>query len=134
MKMMRFMTQHPMQSHDPTRASLAIVYHGMNFQRVTLLARDMDKWYQIIERDTSGYPQILLANDCKDRFKVKYMALSVLMNTFFMQVFEELQKQCGNYVQIAQKPPRFNIAQYCINLSKYDLFEFSIILIIHKFV
>ena len=44
-KMMRFMMQHPMQSHDPTRASLAIVHDGMNFQRVVLLARNTDKWY-----------------------------------------------------------------------------------------
>ena len=118
-KMMQFMTQHPTQSRDPTKASLAIVHDGANIQRVALLVRNTDKWYRIIERIATASPEVLDINECDPDMASKYNTLTETMNEFFYQAFNILDRDWVNYQSICQDPTKFNIQGSSFNLHKY---------------
>ena len=90
------MTQHLTQSQDPTKASLAIVHDGANIQSVTLLVRNTNKWYRIIERIAGASPEVLVVNDCNPNRAPKYKALTETMNEFFGQAFDILDRDWVN--------------------------------------
>ena len=95
-KMMQFMTQHPTQSREPKKASIAIVHDGANIQRVALLVHNSEKWYRIIERNAAACPDILYADDCHPMRTAKFTALSLTFDEFFSQAIEILEEEWGD--------------------------------------
>ena len=123
---MKFMTNHPNQSWDPTHTSIAVIHDSASFVRIALLAQNETSWYQIREMEAGGCPEILSAQKCNDETANEYLALSIIINKYFTSVFQKNADVCGTHEQITVLPPRFNIAECPINLSKHhDFTEFK---------
>ena len=87
--MMKFMTNHPNQSWDPTHTSIAVIHDGASFVRIALLAQNETSWYQIREMEAGGCPEILSAQKCNDETANEYLALSIIINKYFTSVFQK---------------------------------------------
>ena len=116
---MKFMIDHPNQSWDPTRASIAVIHDGAAFVRVALLAQNETSWYRIREMEAEGCPEILSAKKCNGDTAEEYLVLSIIINKYFIAVFQQLSDVYGSHEQITVLPLRFNIAECPINLSKH---------------
>ena len=118
-RMMRFMTQHPTQSHNPKKASITIVHNGANIQRVSLLVCNSEKWYRIIERNAAVCPEILYPTDCHPMRRIKFIVLIETLDGIFCEVTDILEEEWGDVQSIHLNPLRFNVQGCSINIHKH---------------
>ena len=118
-RMMRFMTQHPTQSHDPKKALIAIVHDAVNIKRVALLVSNSEKRYRIIERNAAAFPESLYATDCHPMRTAKFIALIETLDVLFCEVTDILEEEWGDVQSIHLNPPRFNVQGCSINIHKH---------------